>query len=223
MNDLNNIKVKNTKISKETKIVKHMERLNISNFYCIGVGLKSEYINIPKKYSKKLNLYGAEPIKEIINLIEHNFAGELKNIAISPNIGKKIFYINADDIETSSFEVAYESLIKGNNIISREVEAISLDQFDESYNNPDNILLWMDIEGYELQALTSGIKLLNSKRVKLINLEVRNNKLSENSCNFNEIHEFLTNQNFDFIQAYNFCFDEFGKTHHWDVIYELRN
>ena len=52
------------------------------------------------------------------------------------------------------------------------VSCITLDQLDETLKFPEDIFLWMDIEGAELEALKGGHKLLESGRVKLVNLEV---------------------------------------------------
>lgn len=60
-------------------------------------------------------------------------------------------------------------LVKNQQLI---VSCITLDQLDQAFGCLDDIFLWMDIEGAELEALKGGNKLLGSGRVKWIDMEV---------------------------------------------------
>lgn len=52
------------------------------------------------------------------------------------------------------------------------ISCITLDQLDKALNFPEDIFLWMDIEGSELEAIRGGNSLLSSRRVKWIDIEV---------------------------------------------------
>ena len=213
---MENIKIIKTKEKKETYICRFMNRHMIESFYIIGVGPKTEYITIPKVYQKNLNLYGTEPVIEIINLIDKDFKGSLLNFAIDEKSGQKDFFISQKNIENSGFSIPDNQ----KNGFIRKIETVTLDWFDCHFSKPDNILLWMDIEGWELRALKSGKDLIKSGRCKLINLEVRNKRTHKDACIYNEIHEFMINNNFQFLSAYNYVFNDNGQLHHFDVIYE---
>lgn len=54
-----------------------------------------------------------------------------------------------------------------------EVEVWTLDRFDAFAGRRGNVLLWMDTEGAELEAIAGGSALLGSGRVRWINVETR--------------------------------------------------
>ena len=80
----------------------------------------------------------------------------------------------------------------------------------------------MDIEGYELSALKTGHQLLNSKRVKIINLECRNDYHGKQINDFVEICAFLKSKNYYHNFSYNFHFDKSSYVTHWDSIFFLK-
>jgi FkbM family methyltransferase len=209
----------------DLKIFQFIEEDLIENFYNIGVGLKNESSNIKKeffsRYSKKINLFGVEPIQEIYNVVKEIFEGQLLLNAIDPFFKKKKITINLSNPENSGFlnEKVFE---KKNRYISQFVNCISLDKFDYINKKKDKILLWMDIEGHELNALLSGAKLMSSGRVKLINLEARN--YTENyKCSFNQIHFFLTSIGYEIQTIYNVHLKKNKVVSHFDTIYKIKN
>lgn len=60
-------------------------------------------------------------------------------------------------------------LIKNKQLV---VSCVTLDQLDKTFGCLDDIFLWMDIEGAELEALKGGKSLLASGRIKWIDMEV---------------------------------------------------
>jgi hypothetical protein len=98
-----------------------------------------------------------------------------------------------------------------------KVEAITLDQADQIFGCQNDILLWMDIEGAELMALKSAPKLMQSKRVKYINLEVRENPPWSGGCKASQIDSFLVDLVYKKVIEYN----KHPHVGHYDVIYRL--
>lgn len=209
----------------DLKIFKFIEESLIENFYNIGVGLKDESINIKEeflnRFSKKINLFGCEPIKEFYDIAKENFDGDLLLCAIEPFVKKKKILINLTNNENSGFFSQLKKTENKANYLSRNVDCISLDRFDYLHKSKNKILLWIDIEGNELNALFSGAKLLSSGRVKLINLESRNYS-KKYKCSFNQIQFFLTSLGYELQTIYNVHKNNNYKASHFDVIYKIK-
>jgi len=96
------------------------------------------------------------------------------------------------------------------------VEGMTLDMLDQETGYSDRILLWMDIEGYELEALRTGPQLLSSGRIRWINLEVRSRwNFKKDACTESEIDEFLAGYGYRKVITYN----HYPSSHHHDAIY----
>ena len=133
--------------------------------YDIGVGSKSEWKTLGKAYPK-MKVYGCEPLADLHPGLEQAFPGQLHRVGIGTAERTNIRFKPGErlmDASTVSFE--------GDDYEEREIILWTLDQFDRVCHQPDRILLWMDIEGAEFDALRSGVNLLVSGRVKWINLE----------------------------------------------------
>ena len=167
--------------------------------YDIGVGPKSEWRTLRKRYPK-LKVFGCEPHPATYqSLLRGGFPGALLNVAIGEAEGTATLFDSADDAKRASLLPLAES--------ERQIptEVWTLDRFDREMGQQDRILLWMDIEGTELAALRGGTKLLDSGRVRWINLEERRN----GDCpavgwtDPAELHAFLTSHGFVRAADYN--------------------
>lgn len=180
--------------------------------YDVGVGPKTEYITL-KKAIPNLKIFGTEPDPRQYKNVQptfENLGGVLKKYAVTDETQKfKDIYLDPNNTGGTSFLRQYKQKVR--------VELITLDKLDTLFGNQENIILWMDIEGYELKALKSGMDLLRSKRVKLINLEVSKTRkdLIPSYPRDDEIHNFLVKQNFAKIIDYNF------HSTHYDTIYKF--
>jgi len=197
----------------EQVILSFIDKHQITNLFDIGVGPKTEYLTISKKYPS-IRFFGIEAHPETFKKVEKVFPGPVLNMAIAEGgIGTKVNYFVHEQNVMASGLLPYETAPKSPKI---KVNSITLDLFDEKFDSVDNILLWMDIEGYELKALKSGKKLMRSGRVKLLNLEVRrkwNNK--SEGCTEAEIDRELAKYNYKKIFVYN----HYPQSHHHDAIY----
>ena len=190
----------------ETMICKFM-RQRPRAMYDIGVGPKAEYLHLKNQYPN-MRLYGCEPDPVQFPDLKEKFPGKLWNVAIAREAGTVLLHQPGDCKQSSLFEIR-----KG--VKTVEVEAWTLDQFDEKAKKQTGVLLWMDIEGSELAALQSGPNLLTSGRVKWINLEVRDVPLVEGWPTAAQIGRFLWECGYTPIKEYN------NQKTHRDVIYAL--
>jgi FkbM family methyltransferase len=181
---------------------------NAKTLYDIGVGPKSEWKSIPKKIPG-IKLCGCEPHPELHKELLKEFPGGLLPIAIGNERGTLTLYVHKDEKQSSMFDVGSSEPFK--------VEMWTLDEFDEFFMFPEDIILWMDIEGSELRALQGADRLLSSGRVTAINLEVRDNPKAEGWPTADEIEIHLNKYQYVIQRKYN------NQTTHYDVIYTKKS
>ena len=202
----------NLQSKQELVITKFIDQKLNWALYDLGVGPKTEYLTL-KKAIPNLKIFGTEPDPRQYNTVKltfENLGGVLKKYAVSNETKKfKDIYLDPNNTGGTSFLRQYKQKVR--------VELITLDKLDTLFGKQENIILWMDIEGYELKALKSGIDLLRSKRVKLINLEVSKTrkKLISFFPSEDEINNYLEKKNFTKIIDYNF------HSSHYDSIYKF--
>ncbi|MEX2139800.1 MAG: FkbM family methyltransferase [Pirellulales bacterium] len=181
--------------------------------YDIGVGPKTEWQTLGAKYPS-MRIFGCEPNPiQHANLVGAKFPGPLIAAAIGEMEGVATLHYPSDDLKRGSLlPVDYADA-------KCPVEVWSLDRFDEAMGRPDRILLWMDVEGYELSALRSGRRLLESGRLRWINLEERRggDRPAEGWCDPQELHEFLCSNGYVRVADYN------RYSTHQDAIYVHRD
>lgn len=118
--------------------------------------------------------------------LKNVFPGTLWNIAIASNRRRSIELTQYNRRGMTSLFNRHE-----NSIGTCSASCWTLDYFDKKCGEPNSILLWMDIEGMELEALRSGERLLRSGRVITINLEARTTPLAEGWTTENELSNYL--------------------------------
>lgn len=138
--------------------------------YDVGVGPKTEWRALSEKWSG-IKLFGCEPYPPTYERLVPGWkqlGGQLLNVAISPPGRTCTLHYRPDDPKICSLLPVEQRLTR-----SMIVPSMTLDDFDELAGWQEAVLLWMDIEGFELQALRSGEKLMASGRVRWLNLEER--------------------------------------------------
>jgi FkbM family methyltransferase len=190
----------------ETAIAKWI-KVAPQTMYDIGVGPKSEYLELAKVYPK-MKIYGCEPHPVLYQALQKKFRWPLLEVAIG-SARSATLHAASNDIKVSSLHKASYANQQF------DVEVMTLDEFDRNFSCPDGILLWMDIEGSELDALQSGPELLRSGRVRWLNLEERmpGQKAIPGWCDPRDILDLLTS--YGYVRA---C-DYNRHTTHQDVIY----
>jgi FkbM family methyltransferase len=164
--------------------------------YDIGVGCFYEFHTLKIIYPD-MQVFGCEPCKSEYDEALPMFTGKLLNIAIGAKSGYEPLHVSGHGQGGSSLFPAIGE--------TRPIEYIhvwTLDMFDKWAETPDKILLWMDIEGSELDALKGGHELLSSGRVEWINLETRDAPFAGHPTT-KEISEYLRQYNYVPIHRYN--------------------
>lgn len=136
--------------------------------YDIGVGCFNEFRTL-KRVWPAMKLYGCEPCPEAWQELLPIFDGQLLQVAIGKEDGKRILHMTPAYMGGSTLYPDPNDSVRP----QVEVDTWTLDRFDRWAGEPDKILLWMDIEGAELEAVAGGARLLSSGRVKWINTETR--------------------------------------------------
>jgi FkbM family methyltransferase len=101
---------------------------------------------------------------------------------------------------------------------TRQVHVVSLDDWvrEEGLGGVD--LIKLDLQGYELQALSGAQHLLQSS-VQLVYLEVSFVPLYENTCLFHDVAMFLANLGFTLYRLYDLHFADNGQLVYGDAIF----
>ena len=164
-----------------------VEHLKADLFIDIGAGLpRSEALHAKDYWHCRV--VGFEPhLKRYKALIFEPYFDEIWNIALSDSC-KVTEYWDCDGMVqkwVSDKQKLYSNLVNVVNI------NLDLFEFEKKYQS---IFIWADIEGMELEMLKGAFRLLNSGRIKGINLETR--KKTTKYPNHNAVKVFLQQFNF---------------------------
>lgn len=202
---MNKLKARSQKTSKPASQTNHESAIcrfirgEPLALYDIGVGPKSEWRTLHKKYPT-MRVFGCEPHpSQFAELIRQQFPGPLANVALGEHEGLATLHIPTNDLKCCSLlPVPYANA-------TCEVKVWSLDRFDQQMGQPERILLWLDVEGSELSVLRSGPQLFATNRVRWINVEERRqgHRPATDWCDPRELHAFLTTHGFKRIADYN--------------------
>ena len=99
----------------------------------------------------------------------------LLQVALGAEVG--VHRATLDQLNCASI---HPSVVKASPGPYRNVAATTLDLLEASYGPFDDCLLWLDLEGWDSEALHGGVGLLGSGRVLLLNIEVRYETEAEN-------------------------------------------
>lgn len=90
------------------------------------------------------------------------------------------------------------------------VKCVTLDQLDELLDYPEDVFLWMDIEGAELEALKGGESFLGSGRVGWIDVEVSDRPRRIGEPTEADISAFLQTYGFSVKTRYGYTTGRYG-------------
>lgn len=162
--------------------------------YNLGVG------NLPKNEASTLKavypemaIYGCEPNLETCRK-RTDYPGQLISAAIRNYSGVCQLHLHGNPDMASVFPRCS---------LSVKTPCLTLDCFDSMWGHPEDVLLWMDIEGAELEAIEGGGELLRSGRVKWINVELRSTLIAMGEAGENQVEEALQNLGYVLVKKYN--------------------
>jgi FkbM family methyltransferase len=175
-----------------------------SFLFNIGVGQlpHNEAAQFKRRFPE-IKVVGVEPQTASYMEQKDNYCGTLLPIGITDKPGIYKLYLTEDKGNSSLLKKldSFRPKVIGHEMIY----CTPLDRLDEACGHPDNVFLWMDIEGNEFNALRGGEDLLFSGRLKWIMLELTRQCRREGDDNRPEILDLLEKAGFEVHSSYDSC------------------
>lgn len=178
-----------------------IRNISVKTMYNLGVGPQPhQEASLIKKEIPDIKIYGVEPNPITYFDRLSGYPGVLLPLGVWSE--EKILKLQIEsDHGRSSYLDPGEAWSMDHNVeIKHKAETLckTLDSLDTLFGRPEDIILWMDIEGSELEALKGAHKLLESGRIGAIFLECtredHQRRLGEPTVK--EIRTFLEDYNF---------------------------
>jgi FkbM family methyltransferase len=154
--------------------------------YQVGIGMYHKEVDVLRhEWGENLKVIGCEPHPRI--RLE-DYPGEVYRVAIANRVGQTSFYARPGHKDGSSL---YKR--DGEEFTEYTVKVTTLDAL---FPNPEGprILLWLDCEGAELDALKGGENFL--KHVDVINVELTAKSNAKEWCSPGDVHDLLQSRGF---------------------------
>jgi FkbM family methyltransferase len=173
----------------------------------IDVGAnKGQFQKSANYFYPNAKIYSFEPIHELYNkLVKNNYTRITNfNMALGNEVGIQEFNKN-EYRHSSSF---YEIEIDNNNFPSSKttkinVEINTLDNIAPKLDLIGTVLLKLDVQGFEMEALRGGKNTLKN-HIDYIIIEISFKKLYNNQPTYTELNKFLNEQNFELVTLLDF-------------------
>lgn len=163
-----------------------------------------------KKFWPEATIFSFEPVPSLFAEVAQRTAGydhiHLFPVAISDKVGLAEFHLSSfewspDQVsESSSLLAPQDHLAKAPFVQFGSIITVPTTTIDvwAAQNNVDHIdLMWLDMQGYELPALKSALKIL--KTVKVILTEVEFVEAYKGQALFSEVKAWLESQGFEMV------------------------
>ena len=143
---------------------------NIDTFIDIGANIGYYTLLFA---SKNIKTYAFEPNLENYNILTknlniNNFDNSITyNLGLSDSIGELLFYYRKEKSGHGTFNKKIIKMQKLN--LFKKIKVNKLDNINIS---GENIMVKIDIEGYELNAIKGMLNLLESKKIKVFCIEI---------------------------------------------------
>ena len=173
----------------------------------IDVGAnKGQFQKSANYFYPNAKIYSFEHIPELYNkLVKNNYTRITNfNMALGNEVGIQEFNKN-EYRHSSSF---YEIEIDNNNFPSSKttkinVEINTLDNIAPKLDLIGTVLLKLDVQGFEMEALRGGKNTLKN-HIDYIIIEISFKKLYNNQPTYTELNKFLNEQNFELVTLLDF-------------------
>lgn len=168
---------------------------------------KGQFVLLVEKIYKNIQIFSFEPIKEVY-LKQKKFFSKNKNIEIfNFGLGSKnkdvVLNITKKNDSSSILEIKNpDQLEKKFEILEkRKIAVKTLDEVLSQFNLGENLLIKLDVQGYELEVLFGANKLLS--RIKYIIIEIAENQFYKDQKIGNTIINYLNKNNFEILKSCN--------------------
>ena len=149
------------------------------------------------------NIYSFEPctatFRELVKAVARHQYVKPINLALGPENTTKKLITNKSSVMNSFLE---EKIGWGKVEGSEMVNMVTLDSFaaDNTIEHVD--VLKIDAQGYDLEVLKGGMKLIRENRVRLVFIEINFVEFYSNQANFEDVYVFLRNAGFKLTGIY---------------------
>lgn len=213
----------------DEKILKAVDQLlngRANNVFDIGAHV-GRFALAASKFWPSAKIYCFEPFSDSFKTLQANLENQncvIYNTAISSIESKSIFYINKNS-ETNSIlkPISTNSIvdIETLNVNKLEVETLTLDNFFTSLNIENIDFLKIDTQGATFEVLTGASKLLQEKRIRVIQCEVEFVTIYENEKLFNHIWSLLESFQYKLYSLFNLHYEVNGRLSWADAVFIL--
>lgn len=196
----------------QNRIINYLKKLNINYFIDVGAH-KGEFLSYILSLKHK-KIYCFEPQKNVFKILYKKFKNNKKvklfNIALADKNSNITFYVNKLTSTSTFSKSKNTSFLKLKNFIlnsknsHKEKYSILTKKLDDIsiFKKISNIFLKIDVEGFELNVLKGGKKIL-SKNVKYVLVEKHFFQLYNNHST-DKVDLFLKKNNFKLIKKFTF-------------------
>ncbi|MDA0986940.1 MAG: FkbM family methyltransferase [Bacteroidetes bacterium] len=197
---------------------KWLEEYKIKTLLDVGANI-GEFSNLMKQIIHDLKVYAFEPIHqcyfELENLKEKYKDINTFNYGLGENIEDKIIYKNIFAPSSSLFmmnDLHVTAFPYTKDFIEEKIKIVTLDSLSDQINYVQNVLLKIDVQGFEKNVLNGAKESLN--KIAVIIIETSFENLFEGGAQFDEIYQLLTEKGF----IYKGNYDQIHDPRNWKVL-----
>lgn len=152
-----------------------------------------------------------EPHTECCDILSRKFQGQSRvrvhNVALGAHRGTSSLNLFSGNRMNSllRFDDAPDNMMSGSFLRTGavDVRVETLDDYCDSQGIAAIDILKTDTQGYDLQVLKGATRLIESRRIKTILLEVNFVPMYQGQATFPQLHEFLTSRGYRLVDFYN--------------------
>jgi FkbM family methyltransferase len=187
----------------------------------VGQTATTYAINFPKART-----FSFEQVKASYNKLKENTFGlknvKCFNIALGSKLSRRNLVLNPDPTcVKNSLKPNLEN--KDVDADSQLIEIDTIDNFIVEQKLDSIDFLKIDTEGWEIEVLKGGLKTITQNKIKLILCEVGFTVENQRNTPFNELNDFLNDNNFVFYGLYDISLIQLKKyTHYANALYVNR-